>query len=89
MSDSERQTGRTTEQMREAPRHAVYVWCNRHTDYPVELMRRLGRTDLVIVTPEKFCFFSNHNTFIVVDHATVLSEAQLEIVARVNSKLQR
>jgi len=49
---SERQTGRTTKQMREAPRGAVFVWCNGRTDYPRSLAASIGRRDLCIITPE-------------------------------------
>ena len=46
-----RQDRRTTKQMIDAPRNAVFVWCNGITDYPQDLARSLGRTDLRIVTP--------------------------------------
>lgn len=37
--------------MLNAPRHAIYVWCNNHTDHAHRLARRLGREDLRIVRP--------------------------------------
>lgn len=46
---SNRQTGRTTQQMKDAPVGAVYVWCNSKTTYPRELARAIGRDDLNVV----------------------------------------
>lgn len=31
---NERGTGRTTAQMKSAPRNSVFIWCNQHIDYP-------------------------------------------------------
>lgn len=49
--ETDRGSGITTRQMREAPQGAVYLWCNNHLSYPRELARHLGRTDLRIVGP--------------------------------------
>jgi hypothetical protein len=46
-----RGTGRTTSDMREAPRNAIFVWCNDRTGYPRDLAKHLGRTDLEIYGP--------------------------------------
>ncbi len=48
---SDRQTGRTTEQMRNAPHGATFVWSFR-PGYARDLARRLGRGDLRIVMPD-------------------------------------
>lgn len=45
---ADRGTGRTTKQMQDAPRGAVFVWCNGLTDYPRRLARHIGRGDLKI-----------------------------------------
>lgn len=50
-TESNRGTGRTTEQMKHAPYGAYYVWCNRHLNYPTDLARRLGRPDIRVVRP--------------------------------------
>jgi hypothetical protein len=47
-----RQSGKTTRAMLDAPRDAVFVWCNHHLDYPKRLAHHLGREDLKIVSPE-------------------------------------
>lgn len=47
-----RGSGRTTHAMRAAKKGSVYVWVNHHLDYPKQLARKLGREDLVIVSPE-------------------------------------
>jgi hypothetical protein len=41
-------TGRTTQQMNEAPPGAVFVWCNGALYYPQSLARKLGRDDLTV-----------------------------------------
>lgn len=47
-----RGTGLTIEAMLSAPEHAVYVWCNRHIDYPKHLAVKHNRRDLQIVPPQ-------------------------------------
>lgn len=76
---SDRQTGRTTRQMQESPRGAVFVWCNGHLAYPRDLARRLGRTDLEIVSPgwlDERNMRGREFTAIVLDHATELTSLQ-------------
>ena len=78
---SDRQTGRTTQQMLNAPLGAVFVWVNQHLYYPISLARRLGRTDLEVrplswleprnVMGRKF-------TAVIVDHAAQPYGAQLQ-----------
>ena len=48
---AERQSGRTTDQMKMAPKGAVYVWLNNNLNYPRRLSETLGRRDLEIVAP--------------------------------------
>lgn len=66
----ERQSGRTTKQIVEAPRFAVYVWVNHHLTYPKGLARYLGRDDITFVSPSWLSMrTSRMNTRpIVVDH---------------------
>lgn len=52
MAKNKRGSGRTSNAMNQAPENAVYVWCDRHLDYPKRLARHLGRSDLQIVRPE-------------------------------------
>lgn len=54
MSDPERGTGRTTRQMLDAPKDAIFVWCNGHLGYPLSLARHLGRSDLRIASPQAY-----------------------------------
>jgi hypothetical protein len=71
MSDY-RGTGRTTQQMTDAPLGAVFVWCNSALHYPEALARQLGRDDLVI---RRLSWLERRNvmgrTFpgVIVDHA--------------------
>lgn len=44
----DRQIGHTTQQMKDAPKGAVFVWCNSRIDYPLNLAKTLGRDDLVV-----------------------------------------
>lgn len=68
-----RGAGRTTEQMKQAPKNAYYVWCNRHLNCPVGLARRLGRIDLRIVSPgwlrDSWRGLPLHPGDVVLDHA--------------------
>jgi len=65
--------GFTKRQMEEAPKDAVYVWCNHCLDYPKHLARFIKREDLKIVPPD---WITNERwqgqtlTGLVVDHAT-------------------
>lgn len=76
MSSEDRGTGRTSAQMREAPRHAVFVWVNDRLDYPQHLARHIGRDDLRVVGP---LWLSQHRwrgvdlTGLVLDHAIRLT----------------
>lgn len=47
----ERADGKTTRQIKDAPRNAIYIWCNHHIDYPVALTRALNRRDVVVRSP--------------------------------------
>lgn len=67
-----RQTGITTQQMKEAPKGAIYVWVNDVLDYPKSLARHLGRSDLLILPPHivRLQTVAGRQIGIVVDHAT-------------------
>lgn len=63
--------GKTTRQIQDAPRDAIFVWCNANLAYPRRLALLLGRTDLRIETP---IFFSTErwrglSKDVVLDHA--------------------
>ncbi len=72
--------GATTKQIQQAPPGAIFVWCNGHVDYPQELAKRLGRSDLRIEGPS---FFEDRwqglRKPVVVDHAArqYFTDAQL------------
>lgn len=68
--------GRTTQQMKAAPKGAIYVWCNNHLHYPRQLSLALGRLDLTIVGPEWLKRKGYTNTEVVVDHAAELTFEQ-------------
>lgn len=67
-----RQTGRTTQQLENAPQGAIFVWCNGNLRYPQDLAQWLGRTDIKI---KPFRWLDEHNvrglrgTKVVLDHA--------------------
>lgn len=69
----DRQTGRTTRQLEEAPQGAIFVWCNSHMYYPQMLARKLGRDDIKI---KPFSWLGERNvrglrgTKVIIDHAT-------------------
>jgi hypothetical protein len=68
--------------MVEAAKGAVFVWVNSHFNYPRALAKRIGREDLVIVSPS---FLDDDHrwrgrvfTGIVVDHAAFLNDREHE-----------
>lgn len=75
-----RQSGRSTQQMIDAPRGAIYIWPNAIAYYPNKLAQHLRRTDLVIVSPSildgNAIRLSGQRAEVVVDHAAVLTEDQ-------------
>lgn len=81
--DSNRQTGRTTKQMLEAPQNAVYVWCNDRTEYPHKLALTMGRGDLRVV-PKRW--LQSHSwrgcqlDGLVVDHDTRLTREDVDAI---------
>lgn len=85
--------GTTTKQMEAAPKGAVFVWCNGHTDYAVRLARKIGRDDLRVVSPAwlEDRWLGLELAGIVVDHAAQLTDRQWDeyqrALVRVRSNL--
>lgn len=73
-----RQTGRTTRQIQNAPRGALYVWVNERLHYP----RALGRGDLEFVSPASMGhrLTGRRSGDIVIDHAACLTLEQLDLL---------
>jgi len=88
--------GETSRQMAAAPRGAVYVWCNHHLDYPVDLAMQLGRGDLRVVPPswlEEGRWRGLELTGLVVDHAVVdhaagLSDSLLRALSEARTRVR-
>lgn len=89
--DRFRGTGRTTEQIVNAPLGSVYVWCNGVMDYPRCLVRRLNRTDIKVVPPS---WITSDNwrgkelKGVVVDHALKLTPDQYESLNVIRSRIR-
>lgn len=77
MKDEKRQTGRTTDQIANAPHGAIYVWPVATTiQYPRRIAREIGRDDLEIIPESLFRvsrIMGRKLTGVVIDHATKLS----------------
>lgn len=74
MSDLDRQTGRTTRQIEQAPKDAVYVCPSvRSISYHRRLAADLGRQDLVIVSAYWFTDqnWRGRRGSVILDHATL------------------
>lgn len=73
-----RGTGATTKLMEAAPKNAIFVWCNGHTDYAVRLARKIGREDLRIESPTwlEERWRGLELAGVVVDHAARLTDEQ-------------
>ena len=94
--EGQRDSGRTTRQMREAPRNAVYVWHHEILAYPRGIEREINRNDLTIVGPswlDGHALQGRINYGIVVDHAAQLTRQQQiiadEIKRRANVSIER
>jgi hypothetical protein len=74
-----RGTGRTTQQILDAPHEAMFVWVHGAIGYPLRLAHKLGRDDLRIVGPDYFGapgFTGGIPPAIVVDHAVRFTDRQ-------------
>ena len=91
-NESERGTGRTTQQMKEAPLGSVYIWVAHNSLwYAKALARAIGRHDLHIVGPmwlDGMHFLGRHLSGIVVDHATNLTDKQWDILRSARTRLR-
>ena len=77
-----RGTGRTSDQLKAAPKGAVYVWVNNRLNYPKRLALDLGREDLEIVAPswlEYNRFMGRIMSGLILDHAVNLTDRQREV----------
>ena len=73
-----RNTGQTSRQILDAPRGAVFVWLNSHTDYPKQLAQHLGRNDIEIISPMILESWFGKRAHFVIDHAARLTIKQLD-----------
>ena len=75
MADGDRGSGRTTEQMKDAPVGATFIWCNDRTSYAERLAKHLGRPDLRIKPLSWYLWDDGINVrgmsphMVVIDHA--------------------
>jgi hypothetical protein len=86
MNDCFRGRGKTSQQMKEAPHGAVFVWCTGDLYYPKMLARHLGREDLKV---KSFSWLQREEMYnlkpeivVVVDHATRLNSYAIEALMR-------
>ena len=82
MSEANRGNGRTTQQMKYAPKGAIFIWVNEVLSYPIRLARSLNRSDLKIYRPSilehsAMCLRGLELSGIIVDHAVDLTKGQL------------
>jgi len=82
----ERQTGRTTEQIKNAPKGSYYVTRDfKHTNYITELCIPLSRTDIKIVSNrwlDAMFRGTEHTATVIIDHAVELTLRQRENLKR-------
>lgn len=85
---TDRQQGRTTQQMKAAPLGSVYVWCNSATIYPKTLAHDLGRKDLQV---KPLSWLAPQNVYghtfasVVIDHAARLDAAAYDAMGYLRS----
>ena len=88
----DRQTGKTTRQMENLPQLAVYVWCNSILGYPKDLAKKIGRTDLEIVSPHWLVdqrWRGRSLTGLELDHACRLNEREYEAFESALTRVNR
>jgi hypothetical protein len=89
----DRQNGTTSQQMREAPKGAWYVWPNGHYGYPKALANHLGREDLVIVSAGNLYYstFLCRDVEVVIDHAALhhISDSAYDGIMQHRANLER
>lgn len=81
-----RKTGETTRQMLDAPKDALYIWCNDNLGYPKALAQYLGRGDLQIFGLSALNgdrLLGRVFTDIIVDHAARMNHDQWECRERI------
>lgn len=85
------ETGTTTRQMEEAPKGAVFIWCNGDLKYPRRLAHDIGREDLQIKAPTwlEDRWRGLEITGLVVDHAASLTHNQLDGYLRAITRVRR
>ena len=86
-----RGTGKTTKQIKEAPKDAIYVCDNRmESEYCKKLARINNRQDITFVS--KYYVESDRlkglNRFIVIDHATCLDSRSYDYIRIINSRFK-
>jgi hypothetical protein len=86
----ERQTGRTAQQMLDAPNGAVFVWCNSRVHYAHALANKVGRGDLLIrplswLTPSNVMACQS-SPAVVVDHAAPWSAGLMLALLRLKER---
>lgn len=68
-----RGTGTTTQQLKSAPTHSLFIWCTHDTHYPRSILKRLKRDDvtvLPITALDQVGGIAGSFSAIIVDHAT-------------------
>jgi hypothetical protein len=83
----ERRTGRTTQQMLNAPRGAYYVWETPALSYAKQLAEYLKRTDLKIVSAGFFSYKGRGaglKAKIIIDHGCVLTVSAAAAIGKHN-----
>ena len=69
----DRRSGRTTNQIKEAPEWAIYVWpVQLSISHPKQIAKKLGRTDIKIVSLSwlKVSNVRGQSSKVILDHAT-------------------
>ena len=89
--DADCGSGTTTQQMLAAPKCALYVWVNRHLDYPRLLAKHLNRADLEIVSPgtlDDASWRGRRLTGVVLDHAACLNDREWRVLRKLTEAPQ-
>ena len=83
-----RGSGKTTQQLQQAPQRCYFVWCASNTYYPKRLAQFLGRYDIKVVSPDFLRIFVSTGAPIIIDHALVVDEYVRHMIELNNRRLR-
>lgn len=83
------QTGKTTQQLINAPKDSFFVWCNSDFHYPKQLCSKLNRPDIRLIGPSDIAYtIRGLRVPVIIDHYAyhLVSDSDLDFIKVHNHK---